>query len=175
MMAHALTLSGPAAVRYPKGTARQVDALAVGEGLTARKVRSGHAAKVCVIAVGHLLEAAEQAADVLRVEHGIDVTVWDPRVVVPADPDMLHDAATHQVVVTVEDGLRDGGVGSMMLDAVQQICLQEGRPAVSGICLGTPSRYIAQGKPSQILAELGLDTNGLVETISKAAAQRGLV
>jgi 1-deoxy-D-xylulose-5-phosphate synthase len=174
MLAQCLTLNGPAAVRYPKGTARQVEPHEVGDGLSARKVRSSGDADVCIIAVGHLVEAAERAAEVLRAEHGIEVTVWDPRVVVPADQDMLHDASTHTIVVTVEDGMRDGGVGSMILDGVQQICLHEGRAAVTGIVLGTPSRYIAQGKPGQILAELGLDTDGLVETISKACAQRSL-
>jgi 1-deoxy-D-xylulose-5-phosphate synthase len=172
MLAHSLTLSGPAAVRYPKGTARQVDPSTIGSGLHARKVRSSDAARVCIIAVGHLVAAAEQAAEALSNEHGIETTVWDPRVVIPADQDMLHDASTHQIVVTAEDGMRDGGIGSIMVDRIQQICLQEGRAPATSIVLGTPTRYIAQGKPGDILAELGLDTNGLVETISKAVALR---
>jgi 1-deoxy-D-xylulose-5-phosphate synthase len=175
MLGEAVTLSGPSVVRYPKGTARQVDAASVGSGLAARQVRDGGpAAEVCILAVGHLLETAEKAAELLRAEHGIDVSIWDPRVVVPADPAMLHHASQHPVVLTIEDGMRDGGVGSMFVDGIQQICLAEGRSPVMPIVLGTPRSFIAQGKPGQILSEIGLDVNGVVDRIAKAVAQRSI-
>ncbi len=171
MLRHALTMDGPVAIRYPKGTAVQVSESATGTGLTARKARVGGAtAEVCIIAIGHMVAEACRAADVLQSEHGIDATVWDPRVVWPADEAMLHDASTHRLVVTIEDGMKDGGVGSMMVDRIQQICLAEALPPVVPILLGTPRGFIAQGKPAQILAELGLDANGIVSTISKAHA-----
>jgi 1-deoxy-D-xylulose-5-phosphate synthase len=172
MLTSALSMSGPVVIRYPKGSAMQVEASQVGTGLSARKVRAGGAnPDVCIIAVGHLLEAASRAADVLQAEHGIDATVWDPRVVVPADEIMLHDAARYSIVVTIEDGMKDGGVGSMMVDRIQQICLAEGRQPIMPIVLGTPRSFIAHGKPALIMAELGLDTNGIVDTVSKAVAQ----
>jgi 1-deoxy-D-xylulose-5-phosphate synthase len=175
MLASSMTAHGPVAIRYPKGVAIQVEDSQVGSGMSARKVRAGGSSQgVCIIAVGHLVEAASRAADVLQSEHGIDATVWDPRVVVPADETMLHDAAQHKIVVTIEDGMRDGGVGSMMMDRIQQLCLAEGRPAVTPIVLGTPRAFLAQGKPAAILAELGLDTNGIVATVSKAATARGV-
>jgi 1-deoxy-D-xylulose-5-phosphate synthase len=175
MLTNAMTAQGPVAIRYPKGVAVQVESNQVGSGLSARKVRAGGSSHgVCIIAVGHLLEAASRAADLLQTEHGIDATVWDPRVVVPADEAMLLDASQHKIVVTIEDGMRDGGVGSMMMDRIQQLCLTEGRAAVTPIVLGTPRSFIAQGKPNNILAELGLDTNGIVATVSKAATARGV-
>ena len=171
MLQTALTMDGPVAIRYPKGTAVQVDPSNVGTGLSARKARAGGAnPEVCVIAVGHLVAEACRAADVLHAEHGIDATVWDPRVVWPADEAMLHDASTHRLVITIEDGMKDGGVGSMMVDRIQQMCLAEEVRPVVPILLGTPRGFIAQGKPAQILSELGLDTSGIVNTISKAFA-----
>src|SRR5438034_3712967 len=59
-----------------------------------------------------LVEAAESAADALA-EQGFTATVWDVRVATPLDPRMITDARAHRVVVTVEDGVAEGGVGSL--------------------------------------------------------------
>jgi len=119
MLDTALELSGPAAIRYPSGRARQVAPHQVGSGLAARKVRTGDGS-VCLLAVGKLLEAAEEAAEILAVE-GIDATVWDVRVVRPLDPKMVTDAGRHRLVVTVEDGLRVGGAGTQIADAIADL------------------------------------------------------
>jgi 1-deoxy-D-xylulose-5-phosphate synthase len=89
------------------------------------------------------------------------------RVCKPLDPEMLADAARHRVVVTAEDGIREGGVGSAIADAVGGSGSLEGAPRV--VVLGTPIDYLAHGKPDAILAELGLDAGGLA-----AAARRVL-
>ena len=68
---------------------------------------------------GKMVEAAEEAASKLAAD-GVDVTVWDVRVVAPPDPAMLRDAARHGLVVTVEDGIRVGGAGSFLVDAMRQ-------------------------------------------------------
>jgi len=163
MLGHAVALDGPAVVRFPKGVARDVSTDQVGEGLAARKVRDG--SDVCFLAVGKLLEAAEEAAEQLEGE-GISAAVWDVRVVKPADPAMLHDAAGYPLVVTVEDGVRIGGAGAHLTDAVAQ--LDETRRAPRFLVLGTPDRYIPQAKPDRILADLGLDGSGIAATTRKA-------
>ncbi len=168
---------GPSAVRYARGAARQVGPDQVGHGLSARKLPAGSAhaassvpaaATVCLVGVGRLLEAAEQAAAALSDEHGLTVTVWDPRVVKPLDPVMIDDAASHRLVVTVEDGIREGGVGSAIADLLSEARLARGLAAAPTIVLGTPIRFIPQGKPNQILAELGLDAAGIVAAVVKA-------
>ena len=79
MLHDALELcDGPAAIRYPKGQARQVPDHEVGVGLQARKMRTGDGS-VCLLAVGKLVANAEKAAALLA-ERGIDATVWDVRV-----------------------------------------------------------------------------------------------
>jgi 1-deoxy-D-xylulose-5-phosphate synthase len=80
MLEEALRLTGPAALRWPKGPARQVAAGEVGSGLKARRVRAG--SEVCLLAVGRMAQAAEDAADALA-RHGVTATVWDIRVAAP--------------------------------------------------------------------------------------------
>lgn len=168
MLHDALDLcDGPAAIRWPKTAAPSVEDDQVGSGLRGRKVRTGR--DLCILAVGKLLAAATEAADALAAE-GIDATVWDVRVV-PLDPEMLADAADHPIVLTAEDGIREGGVGAMAADAIARLAQDRTPPRVR--VLGTPVAYIPQAKPDAILAELGLDAAGLAaEARSLVAALR---
>ncbi len=81
---------------------------------------------------------------------------------------MIADLARHRVLVTAEDGLREGGVGMAVVDAVNALRLGEGREPITAIVLGTPTRYLLQGKPNQILAELGLDAAGIFTAAANA-------
>lgn len=164
MLGTALAITdGPVAVRYPKGVARQVPDDEVGSGLQARRVRQG--ADVCILAVGKLVEAAEEAAGLLARE-GVAATVWDVRCVKPLDPAMVADAARHPLVVTAEDGVRTGGVGMAIADAIA--ALEEGRHHPPVVVLGIPDAFISTGKPDQILANLGLDGPGIAAAALKA-------
>jgi 1-deoxy-D-xylulose-5-phosphate synthase len=153
-----LCTDGPAAIRFAK-TMPPEGETTTGSGLSARRVRAG--SEICLIGVGKMLGAASTAADRLA-DQGHDVTVWDPRVVKPLDPEMLADAAGHRLVVTIEDGLRDGGVGAAVADSLSKLA-PRGGPAVR--VLGVPSVYLAQGKPDVILGRLGLDADGIVDEV----------
>ncbi len=164
MLAEALTLDGPSMIRFPKTPAPWVAPGTVGSGRDARNVRAGDGS-VCILAVGKMVTAAEEAARELEVE-GIDVTVWDVRVVSDPDPVMVADAARHGAVLTAEDGVRQGGAGMFLAEALRQSCPQGGAPAV--ISLGIPRAYIPQDKPDRILARLGLDGPGLARSVRTA-------
>ncbi len=164
MLASALDLEAPAAIRWPNTPARQVPPGQVGSGLAGRQVRQGDGS-VCILAVGKMVEAAEQAAAELAGQ-GVGATVWDVRVVKPPDPDMLADAARHRLVVTVEDGLRVGGAGAFLADAIGG--LDDDRIAPPVVVLGTPMAYIPQGRQGQLLAELGLDGPGIAASVRRA-------
>jgi 1-deoxy-D-xylulose-5-phosphate synthase len=164
MLRSAVELEGPAAVRYPRGTGRDVAPDQVGSGLSARRVLGG-GGEVCILGVGKMVQAAEEAAAIL-VDDGIRATVWDVRVVRPLDPSMLADAASHRLVVTVEDGIRVGGAGTFIADAIAD--LQESRQGPPVLVLGTPPSYIAHGDPATILAQLGLDGAGVAAATQKA-------
>ncbi|MEO6126241.1 MAG: transketolase C-terminal domain-containing protein, partial [Ilumatobacteraceae bacterium] len=162
MLHDAMSLAdeGPVMIRYPRGAARQVGELEVGSGLSARHQREGDGS-VCILAVGRMLSAAEKAADTLAGE-GRSITVWDVRSCAPLDPVMIADAARHGAVITIEDGVREGGIGMSIADRVHTIA-----PTTRVDVLGIPSRFIPQAKPDRILAQLGLDADGLLAAIRK--------
>lgn len=160
MFDQALELDGPVALRWPRTPAIVVDESEVGSGLDARRVTTG--SDVCVVAIGKMLAAAVDAAEILEVE-GISTTVWDARVACPLDPKMIDDAASHRLVITIEDGLRDGGIGFMARDLVA--ASTSGNPPVS--VLGVPSEFIAHGNPNEILAQLGLDAEGIAAEVRR--------
>jgi 1-deoxy-D-xylulose-5-phosphate synthase len=160
MLHDALELcDGPVAIRYPRGPARQVLDHEVGVGLSARRARQGD--DVCLIGVGKLLAAAEKAAAILAAE-GIACTVWDPRCVRPLDPEMITDAARHRLVVTAEDGIQNGGVGSLIADAVTVAC---GGAIARVVTLGLPTEFLPHGNADHLLAGLGLDGEGIAATV----------
>ncbi len=167
MLAQALTIDGPSMIRFPKTPAPWVapgTVGPVGTGLNARCVRSGDGS-VCIMAVGKMVSAAEEAARLVA-EEGIDATVWDVRVVSNPDPVMLADAARHTVIITAEDGVRQGGAGMFVADALRESCPSGAAPPV--ISLGIPRAYIPQDKPDRILAHLGLDAAGMARSVRAA-------
>ncbi|HMC03967.1 MAG TPA: 1-deoxy-D-xylulose-5-phosphate synthase [Actinomycetota bacterium] len=164
MLRTALDLDGPAAIRYPKGMPGDGLDVAVGSGLSARRVLAGER-EVCLLAVGKMLEAARDAAALLAVE-GIHPTVWDVRAVRPLDPVMLADAADHQLVVTLEDGIRVGGAGAFIAHSLADA--RGHRAARPVLILGVPTAYIPHGKPATIFYQLGLDATGVASAVLAA-------
>jgi 1-deoxy-D-xylulose-5-phosphate synthase len=115
--------------------------------LLARRTREGDG-EVCILSVGKMLAAAEKAA------------VWDVRSCVPLDVAMLEDAARHRLVVTCEDGVRDGGIGMSIADRLHELA-----SGATVRVLGLPTRFIPQGKPETILAQFGLNANGIAAAV----------
>jgi 1-deoxy-D-xylulose-5-phosphate synthase len=165
MMLDALALAddGPVAIRYPRGAARQVAEHDVGSGLSARRITAGDGS-VCVLAIGKMVEAAGKAADRFA-GRGTAVEVWDVRSCAPLDRDMIAAAGAHDLVVTVEDGVRDGGVGMTIADQVRAQA-----PGTRVVSLGLPSRFIPHGDAQRIIAQLGLDADGIERTIREHMA-----
>ena len=75
---------------------------------------------------------------------------------------MIADAAAHRSVVTCEDGIRDGGIGMTIADQLHELA-----PDVGVDVLGLPGRFIPQGKPDRILAQLGLDADGIAAAVRR--------
>jgi len=161
-----LCTDGPAAIRWPKTLPPEVPPGEVGSGLSGRKVREG--ADVCILAVGNMLAGARAAADELAGE-GVEATVWDVRVVKPLDEVMLADAARHPLVVTVEDGFREGGAGSLVASRL----VETDGPRTAN--LGVPVEFIPHGKAGAILAGLGLDGPGIAASVRRLLSSRGPV
>jgi 1-deoxy-D-xylulose-5-phosphate synthase len=152
---------GPSALRFPRTAARVVEPHEVGSGLQARRaVEGSDGREVCFLAVGKMLEACESIASELG------ATVWDVRCVKPLDVEMLRDAAAHRLVVTVEDGIRTGGVGMQIQDALAGLSASREAPPV--LILGLPSEFLPQGSPDEVLAACGLDGPGILAETRRA-------
>jgi 1-deoxy-D-xylulose-5-phosphate synthase len=102
-----------------------------------------------------MLQPALQAADKL------DATVVNMRWAKPVDKEMLKDiAASHDALVTLEEGCLMGGAGSAVLEALQQ--LHTTKPVLQ---LGLPDTFIEHGDPAKLLALQGLDAAGIEASI----------
>jgi 1-deoxy-D-xylulose-5-phosphate synthase len=147
---------GPAAVRYPRGQGPGatidpgLEPLPVGE---AQLRRHGH--KIAILAFGSMLQPALDAAE------QIDASVINMRFVKPLDSKMLQKiAASHDLLLSIEENVVAGGAGS----AVNE-WLQANDFATPIINLGLPDRFVEHGTTSELLAECGLDTQGILRAI----------
>jgi 1-deoxy-D-xylulose-5-phosphate synthase len=153
--------SGPTTVRFPKAqTGREIDA--AGRIGSTDVLRAHVDARVLVVAVGPLAGAALSAADLVA-DEGVAVTVVDPRWVLPVEPALVQLASAYDVVVTVEDGVLDGGVG----DAMARELRAAGSPS-RVVSSGLPKRFVPHGRRADILADAGLDAAGIAATILTA-------
>ncbi|WP_369134198.1 1-deoxy-D-xylulose-5-phosphate synthase [Modestobacter sp. I12A-02662] len=155
---------GPTVVRFPKG-ALPPEAPAVERRGPVDVLRRAQAQEVLLVAVGALvpmcLAAAERAAD-----HGIEVTVVDPRWVLPVSAELVGLAREHKLVVTVEDSGRAGGVGTTLTQA-----LQDADCDVPVRSLGLPQRFFEHGSRGQVLADAGLTEQDVARRIVEWAAR----
>jgi 1-deoxy-D-xylulose-5-phosphate synthase len=151
---------GPSAVRYPRGSgpgaALQpgLHALALGKARVIRRGREG-AGSVALLAFGSMVGPAQQAALAL------DATVVDMRFVKPLDTALVTElAARHSLLVTIEEHQIMGGAGSAVAEA-----LTGAGVAVPLLHLGLPDHFIDHGDPVRLLAQLGLDAEGIRRSI----------
>jgi 1-deoxy-D-xylulose-5-phosphate synthase len=155
---------GPTVLRWPKG-ALPVEVPALERRGPVEVLRRGASPEVLLVAVGAMvpmcLAAAERAAD-----HGIEVTVVDPRWVLPVAPELVALAQEHRLVVTVEDGGRAGGVGSLLTRA-----LQDADSDVPVRTMGLPQQFFGHGSRGQVLADAGLTEQHVARRIAEWAAR----
>ncbi len=162
MLRSALALNAPAAIRFPKTPPVAIDGL-VGEGLSARRIRQGDGS-LCVLAVGKM--AATAYAALAQIADADKVTLYDVRVL-PPDAAMIDDAARHQRVITIEDGTRHGGAGTLMVSAVRSRAQDLSIAFPTTRILGVPRAYLEHHKPDALLGEVGLDVAGVAGAIER--------
>ncbi|SBS71022.1 1-deoxy-D-xylulose-5-phosphate synthase [uncultured Microbacterium sp.] len=140
----------PTVVRFPKGTVSEdlpaIERLADGVDVLARS----DAEDVLLVGIGPMAHLAVDVAGRLRAQ-GIGATVVDPRWVVPVQPSLVDLAARHRLVITIEDGIRVGGVGTR----IRQV-LREAGVDTAVDELGLPDEFIDHASREQILADAGL-------------------
>jgi 1-deoxy-D-xylulose-5-phosphate synthase len=154
--------NGPAAVRYPRGSAQGKELPDIDETIEIGKAKpliTGEA--IAIVNFGTTLVAAEQAAKALG------ASLVDMRFVKPLDTKVLDQLAqTHHTIVTVEDNAIAGGAGS----AVNEYLLST-KQTVNILNIGLPDVFIKHGTQAEIYHELGLDTEGIIEKVNAFLAK----
>jgi 1-deoxy-D-xylulose-5-phosphate synthase len=149
----------PTVVRYPKGAVSAplpaVERLADGVDVLSR----AGAQDVLLVGIGTMAETAMDVAARLG-DQGIGATVIDPRWVVPVPASVVDLAATHRLVITIEDGIRVGGIGTR----IRQV-LREAGVDTAVDELGVPDAFIDHASREQILADAGLTPGKIAQDV----------
>ena len=161
MLWSALAYGHPASVRFPKAKGlgvpmdEELRVLPLGKSELLRDGRD------VLFAFGHMVQPALEVAERLE-KDGLSLAVVDARFVKPLDRDMiLRFAGPGRALVTLEEGVVDGGAGS----AVRELLDREGRFDLRFRSIGLPAGLYPMGKSDEIRARLGLDVPGLVKQI----------
>jgi 1-deoxy-D-xylulose-5-phosphate synthase len=159
-----LNSEGPVAIRYPRGKApdsnweQPFTAIETGKG---RCLREGK--NLAVISLGHPGNFVEKALDSLQNE-GVLAGHYDLRFLKPLDESLLHQAfGNYRTIVTVEDGVINGGMGSALLEWAM-----ENNYKNKVIRLGIPDQFIAHGSPAKLQQECGFDAESIRKVLLDA-------
>jgi 1-deoxy-D-xylulose-5-phosphate synthase len=141
---------GPTVIRFPKGgVSPELPAIERLEDGVDVLVRAD-AHDVLIVGIGPMAHIAVDVAERLRAQ-GIGATVVDPRWAIPVQPSIVDLAASHRLVITIEDGIRVGGIGTR----VRQV-LREAGVDTAVDELGVPDEFIDHASREQILEDAGL-------------------
>lgn len=149
---------GPAAVRYPRGAGAGV---AVSDQLGTLDIGKGEVLKTgkraAILAFGSMVEVCRPVADAL------EVTLVDMKFIKPLDEALLLDmAASHDLLVTVEENAIAGGAGSAVAEF-----LATTQTTVDIMHLGLPDAFLDHASPKEMLSAIGLDSQGVQQSISE--------
>jgi 1-deoxy-D-xylulose-5-phosphate synthase len=165
MLATALTLNQPTAIRYPKANTQDVpmdepfDILTIGKG---EILREGN--KCLLLAIGSMVPVAINAAEILALE-GIETTVINARFVKPLDKELICKIAKKTgKIITIEENVLAGGFGSAVLEMLDEKALLK---MVKVVRLGIPDTFSPAGPQDKIRSIYNLNPQGLVESCRK--------
>ena len=155
---------GPFIIRYPRGSGSVVDwrcpfeEIPIGKG---RKLRDG--SDVAVITIGPIGVQAAAAIDACSGATTNTIAHYDLRFLKPLDEEMLHEIGRKfQRIVTIEDGVRNGGMGSAVMEWMED---HGYHPIVKR--LGLPDHFVEHGTIAQLQAIVGLDKESIINAISE--------
>jgi 1-deoxy-D-xylulose-5-phosphate synthase len=158
MLTTAYQYPGPAAVRYPRGAGigavveTELSSIEMGKGEIRRQGKG-----VAILAFGTMLAPSLQAAETLN------ATVANMRFIKPLDTALVAElAASHDLLVTIEEGSIMGGAGSAVTEALSAAGIV--KPILQ---LGLPDKFIDHGDATQLLAQCGLDAAGITASVNQ--------
>lgn len=167
MLATAIAIEGPAAVRYPRGAGLGVpltdslETLPVGKAEVLQEEGT-----IAFLAVGTMVEKAKEAAAILK-EEGIEAAVVNMRFIKPLDTELLGEMArTKKLLITAEENVLAGGFGSAVAEYLADHGIE-----VPLLRFGIPDRFIEQGTRRELLSLCGLQPDEMAERIRERLSQ----
>lgn len=158
MMEYALTLEGPCAIRYPRGSASQIDENDIIEHGKAQRLAEGRC--VDIWAVGSMVKTALDVTDILN-DKGIDTGVVNVRFVNPLDVDALRESAEkNNLIVTMEDNVISGGFG-------EEVSRHLAGFNINVLNVAWPVKFIEHGTCEQLYEKYAMDASSVAERILK--------
>jgi 1-deoxy-D-xylulose-5-phosphate synthase len=171
MLYTAVNMSGPVAIRYPRGSGLGVDTAEPFRKLElgrAEELRPGK--DVALLASGVMAAPCLAASDLLA-RHGIRAGVVNARFIKPLDEQLIRRLARDVgVIVTVEDNLLAGGFGSAVLEYINA----ENLNWVKVFRIGLPDKFIEHGSRPQLLAKYGLTGEGIAAVVAQYMQRFGV-
>jgi 1-deoxy-D-xylulose-5-phosphate synthase len=153
---------GTFVIRYPRGRGSVVEwkcpleEVEIGKG---RKLKEGN--DVAVLSIGPIGTEVEKAIQMAESSHDISVAHYDLRFLKPLDEQLLHEVGTHfKRIVTVEDGVKNGGMGSAVLEF-----FNDQNYDVKVQRIGIPDEFVEHGTIPQLRKIIGMDAESICKTI----------
>ncbi|WP_337379153.1 1-deoxy-D-xylulose-5-phosphate synthase [Mitsuokella jalaludinii] len=167
MLATAIAIEGPAAVRYPRGAGLGVPLTDSLETLPVGKAEVlQEAGDIAFLAVGTMVEKAKEAAAILK-EEGIEAAVVNMRFIKPLDTERIDEMArTKRLLITAEENVLAGGFGSAVAEYLADHGIE-----VPLLRFGIPDRFIEQGTRRELLSLCGLQPDEMAERIRERLSQ----
>ena len=167
MLATAIAIEGPAAVRYPRGAGLGVPLTDSLETLPVGKAEVlQEEGNIAFLAVGTMVEKAKEAAAILK-EEGIEAAVVNMRFIKPLDTELLGEMArTKRLLITAEENVLAGGFGSTVAEYLADHGIE-----VPLLRFGIPDRFIEQGTRRELLSLIGLQPDEMAERIRERLSQ----
>lgn len=151
----------PTVVRFPKGTAPQRVAALRREPDGVDVLHEADSKDVLFVGVGPMASIALEAAKLLESE-GIGATVLDPRWVVPVPRSVLDHASSHRIVITIEDGIRVGGIGTRVRQDLRGAGIDTALTE-----LGVPDEFLPHASRAELLEYSGLTPQQIASTVAQ--------
>ncbi len=160
MLKTAVDFDGPISLRYPRGSGVGVDITEPMQTLPIGKAEVLHEGKdVSIWAIGSMVQSAAQAAEKLA-EQGISAGVVNMRFVKPLDKELLlAQAKEYGKIVTLEEGVLQGGVGSAVMETLNEAQLLT---KCQVLTLGIPDEFVLHGDKKLLFKDLELDVDAIV-------------
>lgn len=166
-------LNATSIVRYPKGSLpaplASVEQREYCEIVYKSDVSQGaepRGPKIAVVALGPMAHLACEAA---RAVSGVDMTVIDPLWALPLREELLAELATYEGIITIEDGIIEGGWGQSLSAAAQAYARSHEAGVIPAVNMGVPRAFYSHAKRDAILERVGLTSAGITEQIEGLA------